>query len=779
MRAILALVIALHVALALATSASGQSSEGSGRVESIVVEGNERIEGETIRSYMTIRVGDRFDPRVVDDSLKTLFATGLFRDVAIDRVGDSLVVRVIENPIINQVAFEGNDEIGDELLEGEVQLRPRMVYTVTRVQSDVQRMVEIYRRTGRFAATVEPKVIQLTQNRVNLVFEIDEGPVTQIKKIAFVGNRRFSDKELRSEIQTTESAWWRFLSTDDTYDPDRLTFDRELLRRFYLKNGYADFRVVSAVAELTQDRRGFFITFALEEGERYRFGKMDLKSAIALDAAEPSEAADEAIARRGPGGVGIEELRALISSDPGDWYDADEVEASIQAMTDAFGNQGYAFIDIEPRVKRDSEKRVINVTYDIGEAPRVYVQRIDISGNVRTLDKVIRREFRLAEGDAFNTARYRRSERRVRNLGYFANVEVKAEPGDAADQTIITVKVQEQATGQLNFGAGFSTFDGPLIDIGVAESNFLGRGQKLRARASISSRRLFADIGFTEPYFLGRDITLGGDLFRRVTDFQTESSFDQEELGAGLRLGYSITEWLRHSLRYKLRQVDITDVDAFASRFIRDQEGKTLTSSIGQAFIYDRLDSFNTPTEGYSVQLQQDVAGLGGDVHWLRHELDYQYYYPFAEDWIGRFALSSGYIFGLGEDVNISDRFFIGGTRLRGFDTAGIGPRDIVTDDALGGNLYGVLSFQLGFPFGFLPRDFPVKGRVFSDIGTLTNIDESGPELVDNASPRVGVGIGASYLSPFGPVGIDVTQALVKENFDDTELFRFSFGTRF
>jgi outer membrane protein insertion porin family len=741
MRAILALVIAFHVALALATSASGQSSDGSGRVESIVVEGNERIEGETVRSYMTIRVGDRFDPRVVDDSLKTLFATGLFRDVAIDRVGDSLVVRVIENPIINRVAFEGNDAVSDELLEGEVQLQSRMVYTVTRVQSDVQRMLEIYRRSGHFAATVEPKVIQLTQNRVNLVFEIDEGPVTQIERIAFVGNQRFSDAELRSEIQTTESAWW-------------------------------------PVAELTQDRGGFFITFALEEGERYRFGKVDLESAIPLDAAEPSEAADEAIARRGPGGVSVEELRTLISTDPGDWYDADEVEASIQAMTDVFGNQGYAFINIEPRVERDSENRVIDVTYDIGEAPRVYVQRIDISGNVRTLDEVIRREFRLAEGDAFNTARYRRSEQRVRNLGFFANVEMEVEPGDAVDQTIITVKVQEQATGQLNFGAGFSTFDGPLVDVGVTESNFLGRGQELRARASISARRLFADIGFTEPYFLGRDIAFGGDLFRRVTDFQTESSFDEEELGASLRGTYSITEWLRHSVRYTIRQDDITDVDANASRFIRDQEGKTLTSSVGQTFSYDQLDNFNSPTEGYSVQLQQDVAGVGGDDRWFRHEFDFQYYYPFAEDWIGRFALLSGYIFGLGEDVDISDRFFVGGTRLRGFDTAGIGPRDIVTDDALGGNAYGVLSFQLSFPLGF-PRDFPVRGRVFSDIGTLTEIDESGPELVDKASPRVGVGIGASYLSPFGPVGIDLTQAVVKENFDDTELFRFSFGTRF
>ncbi|MFQ5954043.1 MAG: outer membrane protein assembly factor BamA, partial [Kiloniellales bacterium] len=445
----------LAVAILVAWPALAQLSGDI--VEEIRVDGNQRIEAETVRSYMAVKVGDQFDPQKVNQSLKDLFATGLFADVTLRREGTVLVVHVVENPIINRLAFEGNTRITDETLEQEVQLRPRQVYTRTKIQNDVKRILEVYRRSGRFAATVEPKVIQLPQNRVDLAFEIDEGPVTGVSRINFIGNDNFSDSKLRSVIQTKETRWWRIFSTEDNYDPDRLTFDRELLRRFYLSEGYADFRVVSAVAELTPDRRDFFITFTVEEGERYKFGKVEIVSQFEdLD---------------------LEALQREIKTFEGDDYNADLVEESIDNLTDAVGDLGFAFVDIQPLIDRDRENRVIDLTYEIQEGPRVFVERIDIIGNFRTLDEVIRREFLLVEGDAFSTAKLRRSRQRINNLGFFSKVELTTIPGSAPDKTIIQVEVEEQSTGELSIGAGFSTEDGPLGDISIRERNLLGKGQ--------------------------------------------------------------------------------------------------------------------------------------------------------------------------------------------------------------------------------------------------------------------------------------------------------------
>jgi outer membrane protein insertion porin family len=690
--------------------------------------------------------------------LKSLFATGLFADVTIRREADALIIRVVENPIINRVAFEGNQRIEDETLEAEVQLRPRVVYTRTRVQSDVQRIIEIYRRSGRFAANVEPKVIQLPQNRVDLVFEIDEGPLTGIRRINFVGNRKFSDSTLRDEIQTRESAWWRFFSTDDTYDPDRLTFDRELLRKFYLSEGYADFRVVSAVAELTSDREDFYITFTLEEGERYQFGAIDVDSRLRdLDGSE---------------------LMPLVTVFEGDWYNADDVEDTIQELTDAVGNLGYAFVDIRPRLARDREARRVDVIFQIDEGPKVYVQRIDIVGNVRTLDKVIRREFRLVEGDAFNAAKIRRSQQAIRNLGFFQSVEVGTTQGEEPDQSILTVEVEEQSTGELSFGAGISTLDGLLGEVSIQERNLLGRGQNLRLAFTLSSRRQELDLSFTEPYFLGRNVSAGFDVFSKTLDLQRESSFDQDSVGFGLRSSYPVTDNLRHFLDYSLRRDEISDVDESASRLIREQEGSATTSSVGQTFEYDTRDNRVDPSEGFVLRLSQDLAGLGGDVRYFRNTVRYGNYWPVAGDWVASLLLRQGYIVGLDQDVRINDRFFLGGNSLRGFETAGVGPRDVVTGDALGGNLFYSGTIELSIPLN-LTDAFDIRGKLFSDAGSLTTIDDDGPEIADVGSVRVSVGVGLAYKSPLGPIRVDFAQAVLKESFDETEIFRFSFGTRF
>ena len=737
----------------------GYAQTANDVVRQIRIEGNERIERATIESYVALKPGDRFTPEGLDQSLRNLFATGLFDDVKVSRDGSDLVVAVVENPIINRIAFEGNSRLDDKTLEAEIQLRPRVVYTRSRVQNAVTRILELYRRNGRFGARVEPKIIELDQNRVDLVFEITEGPVTRVSGITFIGNEQFSDSTLRGVIQTRESAWYRFLTSDDTYDPDRLSFDQELLRRFYLARGYAEFTVVSAVAELTPDGNAFFITFTVEEGPQYNFG------AVAID----SRLRD----------LTNEQLQEFVQAREGTTYNADQVESTIQRLTDEVGRLGYAFAQIDPITDLDREALTVGVTFRIEEGPRVYVERIDIRGNVRTLDEVIRREFRLAEGDAFNTALLRRSEQRVRNLGFFETVEVRTLQGSAPDKIVVDVRVAEKSTGELSFGAGFSTSEGVLGDVRLTERNLLGRGQEIRANFTVSQRRQEIDFSFTEPYFLNRDLAAGVDLFFRETDFQSEASYDETVRGGTLRAGYPLTENLRHAVRYTLRQDDIHNVDDDASVFIQAEEGERLTSLVGHTLTYDRRDTRFLPSSGYLLRGDQDLAGLGGDNKFLRNEARVDWYYSLARDWVVNLAGAGGFIHGYGgEDVHLSNRFFLGGTSFRGFEYGGVGPRDSDTDDSLGGNLYYTGTAELRFPLG-LPEELRIFGRGFTDVGTLTEIDVDGPTLEDSGSLRVSAGIGFSWLSPLGPLSIDLAQALVKETYDKTETFRVSFGTRF
>ena len=727
-------------------------------VREVIVEGAQRIEQETVRSYLLIRAGDAFDPARVDRSLKSLYATGLFADVSIRRDGDVLVVFVVENPVINRIAFEGNLKIDDEILEPEISLRPRVIYTRTKLQNDVKRLLSVYRLNGRFAATVDPKVIQLPQNRVDLVFEISEGSATKIRRIRMVGNREYSDARLREEIRTKESRWWRFLSSDDTYDPDRLTVDRELLRRFYLSNGFADFRVVSDVAELTPNREDFFITFTLEEGPRYEFGKVELD--VRLRDLDPDDLWDE------------------VEIESGDWYDSQEVDNTIDRLTNKVGLLGQPFVDVRPRVNRDRDKRTIAVTFELNEGARVFVERIEITGNVRTSEEVIRREFRMVEGDAFNPAKMRRSRQRLNNLNFFEKVDIEQVPGSVPDKTVIKVDVEEKSTGSLSFGIGYSSTTGPLADFSIRERNLLGKGQDLKLGALIAASRSEIDLSFTEPYFLDREIAAGFDLRRVNRDLQDESSFDSRTTGGALRAGYPITENLRQRWKYTLEKKEVTDVASDASNFIQAAEGTTTLSEISHNLSYDRRDSAIRPTDGYIVRLTNDLAGLGGNTRYIRNQLKGIKYYPVLDQWVLSVSGTVGHIFGLGKDVNLLDRFFVGGDSLRGFTNAGIGPRDRTSKDALGGEWKYTASTELSFPVG-LPAELGVKGRVFTDIGSAGKIEPSGPTVDDTGSLRASIGTGVTWISPFGPIGLDLGFPLLCEDFDEEETLRVNFGARF
>jgi len=738
-------------------AAVAQGVSDGGPIEEIRIEGSQRIEPETVRSYMQIGPGDTFAADLIDRALKNLFATGLYADVNFRREANTLVVLVVENPIINRLAFEHNNHIDDDTLAVEVQLRARVVFTQAKVQSDAKRILELYRRSGRFAATVEPKVIKLEQNRVDLVFEIDEGPVTGVTRVDFVGNVAFSDSDLRGEIITQESAWYRFLTANDRYDPDRLTVDRELLRNFYLKEGYADFRVLSAVAELSPDRSGFFITITVDEGERYHFGKIDVDANI--------KGLDPAV------------MWEEISTIEGDWYDANEVEKSIAMIGVAVGTLGYAFVEVTPQLDRDSENKIINLTYLVREGPKVFVERIDIINNVRTLDEVIRREFRLVEGDPFNTQKEKRTQQRIQNLGFFTKVDLKLVPGEQPDRTIVVVDVEEKSTGEITFGLGFSTQDGPLGNISLRERNLLGKGQDVKLNFSLSGIKSQIDFSFTEPYFLDKDITAGFDVYRSSTD-QQQSSYTQQRTGVAVRMGYDLSEYLRHNLRYAVTYSEISDVSASASPAIKAQEGARLTSVVSQDFSYDRRDSRFDPHSGYFVRLRQELAGLGGKGPYLSNRLSGGYYFPVRNQWTIALTSEAGYIFGIGDTVRPSDAFQIGGQTFRGFAAGGIGPRDTVTNDALGGNQYVIGTAELGFPLP-IPDEYQMRGRVFTDVGTLFGTDATAGTIADDMTLRASAGAGITWISPFGPLQVDLAYPLLKEDYDQTELFRFNVGSSF
>ncbi|HWX49427.1 MAG TPA: outer membrane protein assembly factor BamA [Roseomonas sp.] len=733
-------------------------------ISQIEVQGNQRIEADTVRSYMLLQPGDVYDEAQADRSLRTLFATGLFKDVRISRQGDRVIVQVQENPLVNQVAFEGNSKLSDETLRAVVQLRPRAVFTPAAAQADRQHLLELYARRGRFAARVEPKIIERDQNRVDVVFEITEGEAALIGRINFVGNESFSDSRLKEVVASKESAWYRPFSSSDTYEPERLNFDRELLRRFYQRQGYADVSVTGATAELAPDGSGFFVTYTINEGPRYRVGDVKITSSLR--------------------NVGPERLQRVLEIEPGDWFDGDAVERMSEALTDEANLAGAPFVEVEPKINRDRESRKVDITFDVHEGQRAYVERIDITGNTRTQDRVIRREFRLAEGDAFNAAQVRRSRQRIRDLGFFNEVQINPVPGSTPDRVVLDTNVSERATGEISLGGGYSTDAGALADFGLRERNILGTGIDARLNTTIAQRRSQVDISVTDPAFLDRNLSVGADVFYIVRDLTDYSGYEERRAGFSLRAGYEFNERLRQSWAYTLSRRNVFNVDNDASIYIQEQKGVTVLSQIGQTLTYDTRDSRLDPHDGYVLRLGTDLAGLGGDVNYVRVRLDGTYYIPF-ERWLGNpdyvLAISAGVghlaSYG-GKQERIIDRFFLGGENLRGFAVAGAGPHDIGTGDSLGGRTIWTQSTEMRFPLPGVPSELGLLGRAFVDVGSLTGID-SAPNIEDDASPRVGAGVGISWRSPFGLINIDVAQAVVKNSYDDTQVFRFGFGTRF
>lgn len=739
-------------------------------IQHIVVEGAQRVEPATVLSYVSVREGEPYDEAAIDRSLKTLFATGLFADVKFNWDGATLTIHVVENPILNQVVFEGNDKVSDKDLNKEVQEKPRSVFTRAKVQADVQRIIELYRRNGKFAATVDPQIIQRPQNRVDLIFAINEGPTTGVARISFIGNRHFNDSTLREQIATEESRWWRILSSNDNYDPDRLTFDREQLRRFYLQRGYADFRVVSAVAELTPDRQNFYITFTVDEGDLYTFGKVVIDSKI-----------KELTPRS---------LRPLVPILEGATYNAQLVDKSIDALTNAAGTKGYAFAQIHPRIKRNHDTRTIDVVFDIDEGPRVYIEKINIVGNTRTLDKVIRREFRLVEGDAFNRVLVDRSRTRIKALGYFKDVDIKPLPGSQPDRTVLQVNVTEQSTGELQLGAGYSSTSSFVGQFSYTERNLFGRGQYLRASIEASAISKEAQVSFTEPYFMDRPLAAGVDIYKIITNYQ-QVDYQGDTTALGLRMGFPTSEFGSVGLRYT---ISVSTVSPFsnAPTVIQEAAGSETTSAFGYSYTYNTLDDPIKPRHGFTFEVSQDFAGFGGNTKYIRTLAAGGWHRPvFWDEMVANFSFNAGYIQGWnGQPVRLIDRFYKGGDTFRGFALAGVGPREVSTPGAnsIGADSFAIATADLRLP-EFLPADYGVALSLFTDFGTVGHLASGVPAdncapyppgvvcIKDNMAFRASAGLGVNWKSPFGPIQISFAIPYVKESYDRSQIIYFSAGT--
>ncbi|WP_133366705.1 outer membrane protein assembly factor BamA [Qipengyuania sediminis] len=837
-------------------------------VRTLAVAGAQRLEPNTILSYIRLRPGDPWNQAAGDQVLKELYATELFSNATVAFEAGNVVITVVENPVVNRILLEGNKRIKEDKILPEIKLAPRQIFTRSKVRADVARIIELYKRQGRFAATVEPKMVQLAQNRVDVVFEISEGPKSKVRQINIIGNEAFDDGELKGEMVTKEARLLSFFSSNTSYDPDRLAFDQQKLRQFYLTQGYADFRVVSAVAELTPDKEDFIITYVVEEGERYKFGDVKVDSQL-----------------RDFDGT---QLASNLPMKTGDFYNAKLVEDTVEQFTDLAGTFGYAFADVDPQFSRNKDTLTMDVSFVLKEAPRVYVERVDVNGNTLTQDKVVRREFRLAEGDAFNTLSVKRTTARIRSLGYFQeNFEVEQKDGSAPDRIVLEANVEEKATGELQLSAGFSSIENFILQGAIRQRNFRGRGQTVGLSINYSSFSQSAQASFTEPYLFDKNVSAGVDIYRRdlsnfnFTGGDRNTTFEQTTTGGSLRIGVPLTEYASVIGSYTLNLDDITlDENIYfsdrqnpplfecdpliAGRYLCDAIGSRTSSILGLTVALDTTDSRVRPTRGRSIALTGEVAGLGGDTKYFRLRGRAAQFWPIGGGFVFSLSGEGGAIRSFEDrgiagqdDVRLNDRFFLGEPQIRGFDIRGVGPRvlrypydadgNLITDrerigdDAIGGNAYYLGRAEIEIPLGAGARELGLRPSVFVDVGALFNVtrplltqnlpgntifipsrDANGVPLFffagdpatpaddrtlaippggtvpagfvalgqstdpfqevflgDTASPRVSVGIGVNWNSPFGPLRIDLAHAIKKEPGDDTKLFSFNVGTQF
>ena len=746
----------------------------------IVIEGGQRVDRETVLSYLQFSSPQTATAAKIDESIKALFQTGLFADVNIVRRGATIVIRISENPLINVVNFEGNSEIDDETLQKEVEVKESMIFTKARIQSDTRRVLALYQAKGFYNVKVDPQLIRQPENRVNIAFVISENGKTEVKNITFTGNKSFSADTLQGVLVTKQSSWWNPFLKNNTYDADRLEYDKELLRRYYLKNGFADIQVLAADAHLVPDGSAFEINFAVEEGPRYTVAD------VAVDVGK---------ANLDPNG-----LTRVVKTGVGDTYNASKVDKTVENLTIEAGNQGFVFAKVEPKVDRNSTGNTVNITYQLSEGNRAYVERIDIVGNTRTRDEVIRRELRLYEGDAFNRTLVERARRRLTALDFFSKIEFKEQPGSAPDKIDLIVEVEEKSTGSLTFSIGYSSVEAVVGSVSVAERNLFGRGLQAKLNTTLSFVKQQVDFSYTDPYFLGSPISAGFDVFATQTDNQTASSYSSRVVGGALRTGFELDEFSSVNFKYYLAYRSVYGIDQLTSSpAVFAQVGESWKSAVSVSYTYDDLDNPNNPTSGFRGQIVEELAGLGGDAYYAKTELHAFYFIPLFDDQVVvKLEGNAGHIQGIGgNNVPLQDRFFKGGDSFRGFSNSGVGPKQLGNDglyDSIGAQDYAIGTIEAQFPLG-LPEAFGISGEIYSDFGTAFNTSDSsiprgtapcnvGTSLAacsvsDSSAFRASIGAGIVWNSPFGPLKFEYSYPILKQDTDDLKYFNFSIGTRF
>ncbi len=781
-------LIVISATLLVTLSTSAQAAV----INRIEVVGNARMDTDTIASYLTIKPGKAYNNADVDESVKRLFATDLFRDVSIFRRGSVLVVEVDENPTVNEVFFKGNKRLKEPALRSAIQSSSRSIFSEEIVFSDVETISNAYSRVGRGDATITYEIIQLSNNRVNVVFVINEGDKTKIASIQFVGNQAIGDLRLKDVIKTRESNFLSFIRTDDIYDPAKIQADEELLRRYYYNRGYADFQLISTVADLDPVRNEYNLTITIDEGSLYRFGSVTIESTIS--------------------GVSAEELYGELEIKSGKSYSARDVEDTIKQLTNAVSARGFAFVEVVPRGDRNFETGTIDVVFLIDEGPRVYIERIDVFGNDRTRDYVIRREFDISEGDAFNQIRIQTTKRRLDALGFFERVDISTRPGSAPDRVIVVVRVIDKATGEFSIGGGFSTTDGAIANIKFSEKNFLGRGQYFAISGGFGENDQEYRLAFTEPYFLGYRLSAGFDLVQSVSDASSRKAYSQDGTSATIRFGVPITDNVNGSVFYRFQASDISIASGLLdpggnatpdgiqgnsateiSAAIAPWSGNWISSSIGYSLVYNTFDNPRSPREGIRAVLRQEFAGVGGDASYIKTDVAVSAYLPLLQDYdlvaFGR--VRAGHVQGLNDNFRILDNYFQGSRAIRGFNSYGFGPRDPITGDALGGTTYFNATAELQFPMPLIPESIGIRGAIFADAGSLYNVDStnrgriatanpgSSLALVDDDSIRASVGVSVIWDSPFGPIRFDYAEPIERRPWDRVRQFNFGASTTF
>jgi outer membrane protein insertion porin family len=752
------------------TAAYAQASAVYSQVD---VAGNERIAADTVRSISGITPGKRVTPGEVNAAIQNLYNSGLFESVDVHPERGRLVIEVVEHPTINLIRIEGNKRLKDDALKSLILSKSRRAFSPSTAEADAQAIASAYAVSGRLAATVNPKIIRRSDNRVDLVFEVKEGKITEVGRVTILGNRQFSDRRLRRVLATKQVGIFRSIVKGDTYIEDRVEVDKERLRRFYAKRGYIDFQVQSTTAAFAKERNSFQVTLNIQEGQKYEFGEITI---ISLE--------DD---------IDAEEYLDLNTIKSGSTYIASQIDDVLERIDHQASSEGKNFVQSTPRVTRNDVDRTLDIEISIVRGPRRFVERIDIEGNSTTLDRVIRGKFQTIEGDTFNRREVRQATDRIRKLGFFKNVDVQTREGSSPEQIILDVNVEEQPTGTLGFGVTASTDSGLGFTANVSEKNFLGRGQAVAVGATVSSEDSAFSASFVEPAFLGRDLALGLEFGFGTTELDS-TPYDTSSLTFAPSISFPISKNGRLKLFAKFSNDKIktnfetrdttaipdlpNDAIGEASIVMQPDFGTTSTGILGVTYSVDKRNSIIQPTSGYNFSVTQEFAGFTGDRTYSRTTANAKIFRSlFNEEVILSAEVEGGFIISSDPATLITERFMLGGSNLRGFEQQGVGPRDTTVDQALGGNQYFTIRAEASFPLG-LPEEYGIHGGIFFDAGSLYDLDFTGG-FDDSASLRTSIGVTLFWDTPLGPLRFDFAKAIKKETFDETENFRFSIATRF